>query len=177
MNKAVLIIVVIGLPIIAGISIFYYMSLKQDQQDIQEIHQKINGIPYIGLAEDCNYEDAAMQTCCIGSVYDMQQLGGFLSTSAMCDGAEINTPECPGAYSWCIPQKEEDTNAISEDEKICEVDSDCVPAQCCHATDVINKEFAPNCEGMMCTMSCETVLDCGGGQPVCSNGMCTIEIK
>lgn len=70
------------------------------------------------------------------------------------------------------PQKEPELN-----EKSCKSDSDCVPATCCHATDVVNKEFAPDCSDIMCTMSCETVLDCGQGKPVCNAGMCDIGTK
>jgi hypothetical protein len=56
-------------------------------------------------------------------------------------------------------------------------DDDCVMAICCHLTDVVNKEFAPECEDMICTMSCETVLDCGQGKPVCDDGVCNIKVK
>ncbi len=59
--------------------------------------------------------------------------------------------------------------------KVCEVDSDCVPATCCHATDVINRKFMPNCSGIKCTMSCDTILDCKRGKPVCDNGKCVIK--
>lgn len=63
------------------------------------------------------------------------------------------------------------------EEKKCEVDADCVPATCCHATDVVNQEFAPKCDAVMCTMSCETVLDCGQGTPVCNEGVCDIDVQ
>jgi len=164
------------LTMLVGIGIFRYWDTKQEQKYIQEIDAKIDGGLYAELADDCNYENAVMQTCCVGSVYDMQQLGGFLSTSDMCDGTQINTPECPGAYNWCVPQKTDDAKSISENNKSCTVDEDCVPATCCHATEVVNKEFAPDCEGMMCTMSCETVLDCGQGEPVCNDRICEINI-
>ena len=58
--------------------------------------------------------------------------------------------------------------------KICSVDNDCVKASCCHATDVVNKENAPDCSGIMCTMSCEPgTLDCSQGQIKCLEGICT----
>ncbi len=64
---------------------------------------------------------------------------------------------------------------IFQNEKNCNVDSDCVPVSCCHANDVVNKENAPSCENLKCTASCETILDCGQGRPVCNDGQCGIE--
>lgn len=64
---------------------------------------------------------------------------------------------------------------VMDNNKSCKVDSDCVPASCCHSTDVVNKENAPGCENLKCTLSCETILDCGQGRPVCNEGQCEIE--
>lgn len=61
---------------------------------------------------------------------------------------------------------------------ICEKDSDCVPAQCCHPVSCINKEFAPECKGIMCTMNCQPgTMDCGQGVCVCKNNRCQVEWK
>lgn len=60
-------------------------------------------------------------------------------------------------------------------EKYCEKDEDCVPAQCCHATDVVNKKFAPNCGGIFCTQECQSPLDCGCGEPICIDNQCSIK--
>lgn len=60
-------------------------------------------------------------------------------------------------------------------EKYCKKDDDCVPSQCCHATKVINKKYASPCTGAMCTLSCETILDCGVSKPVCKNNQCIIK--
>ncbi len=58
-------------------------------------------------------------------------------------------------------------------EKVCSVDSDCIAAQCCHATDAVNKENAPDCSGQLCTMNCEEgTLDCGQGSVKCASGSC-----
>ena len=58
-------------------------------------------------------------------------------------------------------------------EKVCEVDSDCIAAQCCHATDAVNKDNAPDCRGLLCTMNCEPdTLDCGQGEIKCVSGSC-----
>lgn len=60
-------------------------------------------------------------------------------------------------------------------ELYCEKDSDCVPAQCCHPTSVINKEFTPDCTGIFCTLECrEDTLDCGYGSPACIKNKCII---
>ena len=39
-------------------------------------------------------------------------------------------------------------------EKACSADSDCVPATCCHPTDALNKAYAPDCGGTLCTDVC-----------------------
>ena len=60
-------------------------------------------------------------------------------------------------------------------EKTCFADTDCVPAQCCHSTDVVNKIYAPKCSGVFCTENClQGTLDCGFGKPLCVNNRCTI---
>ena len=63
-------------------------------------------------------------------------------------------------------------------EKQCTADSDCVPAACCHATDAVNKDNAPDCAGILCSMSCEPdTLDCGQGEIKCVSEQCTVTIK
>ena len=58
-------------------------------------------------------------------------------------------------------------------EKQCTVDSDCVAATCCHATDVVNKEFRPDCSSVLCSAVCEEgTLDCGQMVPSCIEGAC-----
>lgn len=61
------------------------------------------------------------------------------------------------------------------DRNYCRADSDCVPAQCCHPAEVVNKKFAPDCTATMCTMMCKGPLDCGAGTPVCKNNVCVIQ--
>lgn len=59
---------------------------------------------------------------------------------------------------------------------VCQIDSDCVPATCCHATACVLKQNAPNCEGIMCTMECRPgTIDCYGGC-LCENGSCKANI-
>ncbi len=63
-------------------------------------------------------------------------------------------------------------------EIYCEKDSDCVPAQCCHPTSCVNKNYAPDCSGIFCTMECKPdTLDCGQGKCVCINNKCEAEIE
>ncbi|HLC90478.1 MAG TPA: hypothetical protein VJI15_01805 [Candidatus Nanoarchaeia archaeon] len=58
-------------------------------------------------------------------------------------------------------------------EKQCAIDKDCVPAGCCHAKDALNTDFAPDCEGAICTLNCEpNTLDCGQGEIRCVEGEC-----
>ena len=62
-----------------------------------------------------------------------------------------------------------------ENKNYCDVDSDCVAAQCCHPTDTVNKKFAPECGITACTMMCKGPLDCGAGKPACVDHYCTIK--
>ena len=60
----------------------------------------------------------------------------------------------------------------------CTQDSDCVPASCCHPTDAVNKDNAPDCSGTMCTMNCEpNTLDCGQGEIKCVKNECIVFLK
>ena len=60
-------------------------------------------------------------------------------------------------------------------EKSCFVDEDCVPAECCHAKDVVNKIYVPDCSNIACTQVClKDTLDCGYGKPACTNNRCVI---
>jgi len=63
-------------------------------------------------------------------------------------------------------------------EKRCSVDKDCVPAACCHATDVVNKDHAPGCKDQFCTLDCQPgTLDCGQGQMKCLQKQCTVVLS
>ncbi|MEW5896958.1 MAG: hypothetical protein AB1668_04660 [Nanoarchaeota archaeon] len=58
-------------------------------------------------------------------------------------------------------------------EKKCSVDSDCVQAACCHASDAVNKEYGPDCTGRICTAVCQPgTIDCGQGKIKCVKGEC-----
>ncbi|MFH1275762.1 MAG: hypothetical protein ABIH82_01490 [Candidatus Woesearchaeota archaeon] len=58
-------------------------------------------------------------------------------------------------------------------EKVCTIDSDCLPKECCHAKGAINKDSAPDCAMAICTMNCEPeTLDCGQGEVKCVEGSC-----
>ena len=75
--------------------------------------------------------------------------------------------------SACI--QESNTPGSNEDKKFCNIDSDCVPASCCHPNDVVNKKYTPDCTDIGCTASCESILDCGCGKPVCLNNNCEVQ--
>ena len=58
----------------------------------------------------------------------------------------------------------------------CNSDFDCVPASCCHATTCVNKNQAPNCSRVACTMECRgNTLDCGEGSCSCINNKCSVK--
>ena len=65
--------------------------------------------------------------------------------------------------------------STTNSQTICVQDSDCVPALCCHATSSVNKEFAPDCQGQLCSMECSPgTLDCGQGKIKCLEQECRI---
>lgn len=60
-------------------------------------------------------------------------------------------------------------------EKLCAVDADCVAAACCHSSESVNSNYAPNCKGILCTADCqEGTLDCGQASSRCVEGACTV---
>ena len=63
-------------------------------------------------------------------------------------------------------------------EKQCAVDLDCIQATCCHPSEAVNKDYKPNCGGVLCTAVCEPgTLDCGQGEIKCVSGGCKIVLK
>lgn len=182
MQKIVIIIAVTTIPLITIIGGLYFFGSMQKDRAIDDAIAGIEDPYYRDLAQQCDAKDDAEYKCCLSSVYEMIGLDALLATEKECENLAIDELRCLGSYKWCVPLADvtmstEDIMDNDNDHKACEVNDDCVPATCCHATEVINKKFAPNCDGMMCTMSCETVLDCGQGEPVCKDGICEIEVK
>ena len=90
------------------------------------------------------------------------------------------TYEKPGTYTSRFKIKDTYSRPVvitvlGDDAQTCTQDSDCVEAQCCHATGVVNKKYAPECQNVYCTESCEGPLDCGKGSPACENSKCVIK--
>ncbi|MCX6777834.1 MAG: hypothetical protein NT157_03020 [Candidatus Micrarchaeota archaeon] len=99
-------------------------------------------------------------------------------------GESCFTPEKPGTYrlafTYYADESGQKTRAYSHQFEIvlpsgsfdCYDDSDCVPATCCHPSECVLKREAPICSGIACTLSCETLLDCGEGRCICLEGAC-----
>ena len=63
-------------------------------------------------------------------------------------------------------------------EKQCTQDSDCRAASCCHASDAVNIENAPDCKGILCSQQCEpNTIDCGQGFVKCVENECQVVLK
>lgn len=63
-------------------------------------------------------------------------------------------------------------------ELFCQSDSDCVPKEACHPKTCINKNFAEDNSGSICTAVCEPgSLDCGQGYCSCINNKCNAVFK
>jgi len=51
----------------------------------------------------------------------------------------------------------------------------CVAASCCHATECVLENEAPNCSGSLCSMECRAgTLDCGQAQCEFIDGECGV---
>ncbi|MFA7707365.1 MAG: hypothetical protein WCX73_00275 [Candidatus Pacearchaeota archaeon] len=62
-------------------------------------------------------------------------------------------------------------------EKWKEIDvgvKNCVPASCCHATECVLTEQAPDCKNMVCSAVCSGPLDCGAGSCEFIDNKCVI---
>jgi len=59
----------------------------------------------------------------------------------------------------------------------CSSNSDCVPADCCHATSCVPAGQAPDCSGVACTMDCRPgTMDCYGGCE-CQSSKCVARLS
>ncbi|MEA3248140.1 MAG: hypothetical protein U9Q73_00365 [Nanoarchaeota archaeon] len=59
-------------------------------------------------------------------------------------------------------------------EDVCLLDSDCVPASCCHSIGCVIKEKAPDCAETLCSWDCSGPLDCGAGYCGCVDNKCEV---
>jgi hypothetical protein len=66
-------------------------------------------------------------------------------------------------------------HALSAGE--CQMDDQCVPAQCCHPTTCVASFDAPPCASTSCTSNCEAgTMDCGQGRCFCVEGLCRVKM-
>ena len=80
------------------------------------------------------------------------------------------------AISGCVKQTinigKETTTTVPVNTLTCQSKDDCVPAQCCHPTSCINKNYKTVCN-VGCTAVCEPgTMDCGQGYCDCINNEC-----
>lgn len=64
-----------------------------------------------------------------------------------------------------------------QEERACTTREDCAPATCCHATDTVNADHAPDCADVMCTEDyhpCTT--DDESIRPACMAGRCIMRM-
>ncbi|HIP49910.1 MAG TPA: hypothetical protein EYG99_00490 [Candidatus Pacebacteria bacterium] len=176
MKKIVLIIAVATIPLITLVGVLYF-GVIYFSDDVKKDTICANVGETTGSCVGCAVK------CCEG----LKSLNHFIvkgeCINYVVDGQGLLCSDCGNGIcdkdygeDYCNCPEDCERNKVVE-KKECISDEDCVPATCCHATETVNKDSAPNCDGMMCTMSCETILDCGRGKPICNNGVCEIEIK
>ena len=67
-------------------------------------------------------------------------------------------------------------SSVNGGEDACTVDSDCVPAACCHATACGAASNAPDCSDVGCSADCRAgTIDCGGSC-FCQAGRCAAHL-
>jgi len=65
--------------------------------------------------------------------------------------------------------------ACTPAEEQCSADADCAPKECCHASGAVNEQYAPSCNGVLCTMECRPgTIDCGQGKIRCVENECKV---
>ncbi|MFA5060808.1 MAG: DUF333 domain-containing protein [Candidatus Pacearchaeota archaeon] len=82
-----------------------------------------------------------------------------------------------GQVGYCVSSSGEECEEWAFFKRECELDSEieCVPAQCCHATSCVQKDLAPNCSDIFCTMECRAgTMDCGAGYCDFIDGKCGV---
>jgi hypothetical protein len=87
----------------------------------------------------------------------------------------VGVPYEKKCYEWVAgtPQSSEKEISCNWQFNYCVDDSNCIPAQCCHPTSCINRDSAPNCEGVVCTLECRGgTMDCGYGYCACVDNRC-----
>src|SRR5690242_8893085 len=83
-----------------------------------------------------------------------------------------------GIASGCGPVIDDISTPTSG--KVCYVDSDCVPDDCCgQGHSAVHIDDAPNCRGVTCGNNCpansiDCVNDVACGIPVCRDQRCTV---
>ena len=115
----------------------------------------------------------------VGIILIIVLLGGLwrlTRTIKECEVDEDCIPENPliGVIYFC-------ENGVCKTKPLgnpvyCQTDNDCVPATCCHPDACINKNYQPDCKGIVCTMDCRPgTMDCGQGKCVCVDNTCQVE--
>jgi len=73
-----------------------------------------------------------------------------------------------------VLSKNNSKNPIDSKVSECYSDSECVPDSCCHATKCVSIDKKPDCKNKICSMDCESVLDCGIGRCSCIQNKCEV---
>eukprot|EP01112_Ceratiomyxa_fruticulosa_P017128 TRINITY_DN5277_c0_g1_i6.p1 TRINITY_DN5277_c0_g1~~TRINITY_DN5277_c0_g1_i6.p1 ORF type:complete len:154 (-),score=14.99 TRINITY_DN5277_c0_g1_i6:117-578(-) len=124
-------------------------------------------------AEECTYaSECGPARCCHANravpLAQAPNCDGVACALYCRPGLDLTCGSHIGCYkSECI---------VSNNNKYCTDASDCVPRQCCHATEAVNKAFGLDCSKEAgCTAVCEPgTLDCGNAFITCIDNECTV---
>lgn len=144
-------IILLTILLLVVIGFIIYLNVQEKNKPIQNSSQIAN----------------PASTYCIGHDGKLELINNESGSYGMCTLANGEICE-EWAYfrGECGPK-----NNSSLDS--CSSDLDCVPSSCCHPDSCVNKNQAPNCSGIACTMMCAVnTLDCGQGSCSCIGGKC-----
>jgi hypothetical protein len=127
--------------------------------------RQINAGGIVTLARDC-YRNLADCQAAIPT--------GTIAVYCAADNcAARQMPMAAAMPQGCHHNQNDCQTAQPAGQTICQNDSDCVPAECCHPASCINTAYKNVC-GLLCTQECSGPLDCGAGSCRCINNRCAV---
>ena len=149
-------IILLSILLLFVIGFIIYLNVQEKNKPLQNSSQIANPastycISHNGKLELINNDSGSYGLC-------------TLSNGQKCEEWAYFRGECGS----------QDNSSLS----FCSTDSGCVPSTRCHPNSCVNKNSAPNCSGMMCTMMCAVdTLDCGQGSCGCIGGKCQVVLN
>jgi len=102
-KKIVFIVAVATIPMVTIIGGLYFFGKIKQEHIIQEAIESIDNPYYQNLVLECGGKDESEKSCCIMSVYDMNEINAVVATDDICKDKFVNKLNCSGSHEWCVP--------------------------------------------------------------------------